>query len=45
VKRFYIPEEGKWITLKVSTKALKTINMKGISAVIKESKEKGLYTA
>lgn len=45
VKRFFIPEEGKWITLKVSTKALKTINIKGISAVIKESKEKGLYTA
>lgn len=40
-KRFYIPEEDKWITLKVSTKALKTINKKGISAVIKEAREKG----
>ena len=27
-KRFFIPEEGKWITLKVSTSVLKTINKK-----------------
>ncbi|UOB16979.1 50S ribosomal protein L28 [Abyssalbus ytuae] len=40
-KRFYIPEEDRWVTLKVSTSALKTINKKGISAVLKEAKEKG----
>ena len=40
-KRFYIPEEDCWITLKVSTSAIKTINKKGISAVLKEAKEKG----
>ena len=40
-KRFYIPEEDKWITLKVSTSALKNINKKGISAVLKEAREKG----
>jgi large subunit ribosomal protein L28 len=34
-KRFYIPEEDKWITLKVSTSALKNINKLGISAVLK----------
>ena len=39
-KRFYIPEEDRWITLKVSTSAIKTINKKGISAVLKEAKEK-----
>ena len=39
-KRFYIPEEDKWITLKVSTSVLKTINRKGIAAVLKEAKEK-----
>ncbi len=43
-KRFYIPEEDKWITLKVSTSALKNINKKGISAVLKEAKEKGFLT-
>lgn len=40
-KRFYIPEEDKWITLKVSTAALKTINKIGISAAIKQAKSKG----
>ena len=40
-KRFYIPEEDKWMTLKISTSALKTINKKGISAVIKEARAKG----
>lgn len=40
-KRFYIPEEDRWITLKISTRALKDINRKGISAVLKEAKDKG----
>jgi large subunit ribosomal protein L28 len=42
-KRFFIPEEGKWITLTVSTATLKTINKKGISAVLKEARAKGTY--
>jgi large subunit ribosomal protein L28 len=40
-KRFYIPEEDRWVTLKVSTRALKTINKKGSSAVLKEAKQNG----
>ena len=40
-KRFYLPEEDKWVTLKVSTSALKTINKIGISAAIKSAKAKG----
>ena len=40
-KRFYIPEEDKWITLKLSTSALKTINKIGITAAIKQAKLKG----
>lgn len=40
-KRFYLPEEDRWLTLKVSTKALKNINKKGITAVVKEAREKG----
>ena len=43
-KRFYIPEEDKWVTLKVSASALKNINKKGISAVIKEARDKGFLT-
>jgi large subunit ribosomal protein L28 len=44
-KRFFVPEENKWITLKVSTKAIKTINAKGISLVLKEARAKGTLTA
>ena len=43
-KRFYIPEEDKWIKLKVSTAALKNINKLGISAVLKEARAKGFLT-
>ena len=42
-KRFYIPEEDKWVTLTISTAILKTINKKGISAVLKQAREKGHY--
>ncbi len=40
-KTFFVPEEGKEITLKVSTEGLKHINKKGISAAVKEAREKG----
>ena len=43
-KRFYIPEEDKWITLKISASALKNINKKGISAVIKDARANGFLT-
>jgi large subunit ribosomal protein L28 len=41
-KRFFIPEENKWITLKLSVSALKTINKKGISEVLKKARKQGL---
>lgn len=41
-KRFYIPEEDKWITLKVSTTALRTINKNGITSVLKKAKANGI---
>lgn len=40
-KKFYIPEQDKWVTLKVSAKTLRTINKKGISAVLKQARENG----
>jgi len=40
-KRFYIPEEDKWVTLKVSSEAIRTINKNGISACLKKAREKG----
>ena len=41
-KRFYIPGEDKLITLKIKASVLKTINKKGISAVIKDAKAQGI---
>ena len=43
-KKFYIPEEDKWVTLKVSTEGIKNINKKGISVCLKEAKEKGFIS-
>lgn len=40
-KKFFLPEEDRFITLKISTSALRTINKKGISACVKEAREKG----
>lgn len=41
-KKFYIPEEDSFITLKISTSALRTINKKGIYACVKEARDNGL---
>ncbi|MDD5695926.1 MAG: 50S ribosomal protein L28 [Bacteroidales bacterium] len=40
-KKFFIEEEGKWITLKVSAAGLRNINKKGLYACIQEAREKG----
>jgi large subunit ribosomal protein L28 len=41
-KRFYIPEEDRWVTLRVSTQTIKTINKNGISAVLAEARRQGV---
>jgi large subunit ribosomal protein L28 len=43
-KRIFIPEENRWVVLKLSTQAMRTINKNGAAAVIKDSKAKGLFT-
>ncbi|MFT5337212.1 MAG: large subunit ribosomal protein L28 [Sphingobacteriales bacterium] len=40
-KKFFIPETGEWIVLKVSTSALKTINKIGITEALKRAVEQG----
>jgi large subunit ribosomal protein L28 len=40
-KRFYLPEEDKWITLKVSTEGLRTINKRGLYNVVKQLRAAG----
>ncbi len=35
VKKFYVAEDDKWVTMKVSAAGLRIIDKKGISAVLK----------
>jgi large subunit ribosomal protein L28 len=40
-KRFFLAEEDKWITLKLSSEAIRTINKKGLYTVVKELRAAG----
>jgi len=40
-KRFFLAEEDKWITLKVSSEGLRTINKNGLYSVVKELRARG----
>lgn len=40
-KRFYVPTEDRWVTLKVSAKGIRVINRRGIEAVLKEMRARG----
>lgn len=44
-RKFYLQEEDRWITLRVSAAGLRLINKKGLLAVLKEAKEKGYITS
>ena len=40
-KKFYVPEKDEWITIKLSSSMLRTIDKKGIYTVLKESEKNG----
>ena len=40
-QRFFVPSENRWVTLRVSTKGIKTINKKGIESVLAELRARG----
>lgn len=40
-KKYYLAAEDRWITLKVSAAGMRLINKKGLTATLKEAKEKG----
>ena len=42
-KRFYIPEEDRWVTLRVSAKAIRTISKIGVLAAMKRGEELGVF--
>ncbi|MGD0584102.1 MAG: 50S ribosomal protein L28 [Bacteroidales bacterium] len=40
-KKYYLPEEKRWITLKISAAGIRLINKKGLTSALREAKEKG----
>ena len=40
-KKYYLPEEERWISLKISASGMRLITKKGLAAVLREAKEKG----
>ena len=40
-KRFFLAEEDKWITLKVSSEGLRTINKNGLYSIVKQLRANG----
>jgi large subunit ribosomal protein L28 len=43
-KKFYLAEEDRFVSLRVSAKGLRTINKKGLLLALKDAKEKGFIT-
>lgn len=41
-KRYFLAEEDKWITLKLSTEAIRTINKNGLYTVVKQLRSEGI---
>lgn len=40
-KKFYLVEEDRWVSLKVSASGIRTINKKGLAIALKDAKAKG----
>ncbi|GAA4534308.1 50S ribosomal protein L28 [Amycolatopsis samaneae] len=41
-RRYFVPSEGRWVKLRVSVKGMKTIDKRGIDAVVAELRAKGV---
>jgi large subunit ribosomal protein L28 len=41
-KRYFLEEENRWITLRVSAKGIKVIDKRGLAAVVREMRGRGV---
>jgi len=41
-KRFFLVEEDRWITLKLTTDAIRTINKNGLKSIVNDLRERGV---
>ena len=44
-RKYFVPEEDRWVSLRVSTAGMRTINKIGIHAALKQAREKGFLKA
>ena len=40
-KKFFLPEEERWISLRISAKGIRIINKKGLTKALKDAKSDG----
>ncbi|NJC26508.1 50S ribosomal protein L28 [Neolewinella antarctica] len=43
-KKFFVPETGEFVTLRISTSAMRTVNKLGVMAYVKKLEAKGIKT-
>ena len=43
-KKFFLPEEDRWVKLRVSASGLRVINKVGVQAAIKSAQDKGILS-
>ncbi len=43
-KKFYLPEENRWVSLKVSASGLRLINKLGVKAALESAKKNGFIS-
>jgi large subunit ribosomal protein L28 len=41
-KRYFLDEEDRWITLRVSAKGIKVIDKRGLATVVREMRKRGV---
>lgn len=41
-KRFWVPSEGRWVRLTLTARAIKTVDKRGIEAVLAEIRGRGI---
>ena len=44
-KKYFLPEEDRWISLKVSAKGIRIINKKGLRNALEDAKTKGIISS
>lgn len=40
-KRYFLPDQNRWITLRVSTRTMRSIDKNGLMAVLEEARRQG----